>query len=772
DPETNNIVYMVHLRHRTASGLHEWQPRGTTGHTNLLVADLFPDTVYDVRIIATDGLLQSDPLIVENAFRTAAPDINHPPTPPVHLVVSEVGQTQARLQWDPSTDPETNNIVYVVHVRARVPTYEPHIIVAEWQPKGHTGDPHLLVTGLFPDTVYDVRIVATDGRLESHPLIVENAFRTKPRETPPPGEPGQLTVTNITDRGALLMWTPAPTTGDVVIAYNVELFGYFNNLTLAESWRVVGETTNLHFLLERLHPATRYTARIRAWAHATASPYHTLPEAFITSPSTNNTPPRMPGAIKVVEVGTNRAHFAWLPSEDKDGDGINYQLSLRQVIPGHTNHWMAPENTQHTGHTVTGLMPDTLYEARVRAGDGHAFSEWRFLENPFRTRPMHPVIIPPPHNIWADPAGVHDAHIHWTPVLLPEGMRVVYAAEIRPSAPSPSGTSTWHIIALTPEPLTIARNLQRSTSYDLRVRAFIHDITSDYLVRENAFTTLAGDGGPPPAPHEFKVSDITASGARVWWNSPDANGRGLSYFASLRPTNGDGNWYPSTQTSVNTIRWEDLTPGTPYDVRVRAWDGNLYSGWFTQEELFRTRPIGDTTPPAPHHIVASNITATAVTLLWQPVRTNGAVYEVQLRCRPDWHVGGEWVPQGRTTNSVMEIAGLTPRKVYDARVRTWLGAHHSEWETRLLAFRTLHLVDDIGTGESPEPAELQVERTDREFIFVFPNEDGVNYILEEGDTLGDWEESEDPLETQGGMSRASVQGDGRTRFFRVRRRNN
>ncbi|MFT5242080.1 MAG: hypothetical protein ACI9OU_002806, partial [Candidatus Promineifilaceae bacterium] len=140
-------VFEVWLRTRPANALApEWGYAGSARHTALDVIGLQPSTVYDIRVELSQNGVKGAYGIRENAFETLAPpDINHPPTPPVHLVVSEVGQTQTRLQWGPSTDPETNNIVYMVHLRHRTASG-----LHEWQPRGTTGHTNLLVADLFP----------------------------------------------------------------------------------------------------------------------------------------------------------------------------------------------------------------------------------------------------------------------------------------------------------------------------------------------------------------------------------------------------------------------------------------------------------------------------------------------------------------------------------------------------------------------------------------------------------------------------------------------
>jgi hypothetical protein len=615
--------------------------------------------------------------------------------------------------------------------------------------------------GLMPDTVYDVQVAATDGKAMSPWCLREFAFRTLPTSPGAPGMPGPIRVTNVTDRSALIMWGPAPSPAGVGLAYDVELRERAS--TGLADWHSAGETSNTVLTVTGLKPLTVYDVRVRAWAGGVPGPYRVLECAFKTHPSGDNFPPSPPSHLTFSEITSNSVRIAWAPSKDPDGDPLVYIVRVRPRIGSVPQEWSAG---RHTGETVllwTGLTPNTVYDVQVAASDGKVLSPWCTFESAFRTLPIGPQGPGMPGPIAVTNVTPTNAVVMWGPAVAPPDAVVGYELQLRTRINGIPGE--WWPAGETHETRKLVVGLRPCTVYDVRVRARANGVSSAWRMLENAFKTRPPENQPPSPPEKVEATDVTAGSVRIWWSaSRDPNGDRLLYFVALRLSDGTSPWYPAASTACLNMQWVGLQAGTAYDVRVQAFDGQLYSGWTVVEHAFQTLPEGDQTPSAPGEIIVSNVTHTSACLAWRPATGPDGValvYEVQIRARTNC-TSRLWKTVGKTADTGLKVEGLLPGVIYDVQVRAWAGDVPGPWRIRELAFRTLPLL----AGTDPR-SQMDATISFSEIIWAIPDDYQRDVVVEEADRIGDWTTSDQPVEDAGGMKRLTCPLSSDTHFFRI-----
>ena len=176
-----------------------------------------------------------------------APEDNEAPTWPAgaSLEADKVGPESMMINWPDATD----NLL-LKEYWLTINGGEPVVIDAQ-------AEPTYKLTGLIPDTVYDISVVAVDAK-NNKSVSLELSIRTLLEDKLAPTWPAgsRLTVRNIAADNADLLWTAADD--------NVEVTGYkvYNgDILLAET-----DAYQLH--ITGLIPATTYVFRIEAFDKA------------------------------------------------------------------------------------------------------------------------------------------------------------------------------------------------------------------------------------------------------------------------------------------------------------------------------------------------------------------------------------------------------------------------------------------------------------------------------------------------------------------------
>jgi hypothetical protein len=173
-PAGVRLVYQVQVRARPGVIPQAWRQVAETVELSVLIRGLSPATSYDVQVRAWAQTVPGLWALKERAFITLAPgEVNHPPARPAALEVSDLSPFGVHLSWGRSSDPDGDRVTYAVCLRSRIDG-----VARPWSRARETERPAIFWDGLRPDTVYEVRIRAWDGKAGSDWYIKEHAFVT------------------------------------------------------------------------------------------------------------------------------------------------------------------------------------------------------------------------------------------------------------------------------------------------------------------------------------------------------------------------------------------------------------------------------------------------------------------------------------------------------------------------------------------------------------------------------------------------------------------
>lgn len=377
DPNGDALFYLVWLRKRVNGIAQPWMPPHQTRTTSLVWDGLTSSTLYEVKVAASDGKVPGPARLKENAFTTLAGDgENHPPSTPRSMEFGPIAAHSVKIWWGLSTDPDNDPILYQISLRKRTEGE-----VSEWLPFKTSTANWLVWEGVEAESLYDARVRAYDGKSFSRWFVREYAFRTPP-ELNAPTRPGEITVSLVTVSSARVAWGAARGPLDATLVYEVQL----RPRREGAEWRTVAETTELFANVGNLPAGTMYDVRVRAWAKGIAGIWSVKENAFVTLRADEiNHPPGTPGPVEVVELTPFSVRMVWRAAVDPDGDRLTYSVCLRKRVEGVAQPWSPARETVRPGIVWEGLTPSTVYEVRIRAWDGKAYSDYYLKEQAFRT---------------------------------------------------------------------------------------------------------------------------------------------------------------------------------------------------------------------------------------------------------------------------------------------------------------------------------------------------------------------------------------------------
>uniref|UniRef100_W5KXC7 Tenascin Cb n=1 Tax=Astyanax mexicanus TaxID=7994 RepID=W5KXC7_ASTMX len=302
-------------------GLSEGQNHTLSGQEfSLAVIDLSPSTFYRVALY---GLYRGD--LLEPLFAEAITGLGTPRG----IRFSEVTDTSATVHW---TMP-----------RARVDSYRvTYVPVQGGSPMTITvdgGESHTVLPNLTPGVTYQVTVTAVKGLEESEP--------GSDRVTTALDKPRGLTVINITDTEALLLWQPTIATVDgYVITYSADTVPPVME-------RVSGNI--VEFEMNSLIPATEYTVKVYAVKEAAKS-------AATTTQFTTDVD--APQDLAASNIQTESAMLTWkAPRAEITGYILTYESAdgaVREVVLSPTS----------TSYNMGQLSASTEYNVRLQAISG------------------------------------------------------------------------------------------------------------------------------------------------------------------------------------------------------------------------------------------------------------------------------------------------------------------------------------------------------------------------------------------------------------------
>lgn len=216
--------------------------------------------------------------------------------------------------------------------------------------------------------------------------------------------------------------------------------------------------------------------------------------------------------------------------------------------------------------------------------------------------------------------------------------------------------------------------LAQHTTYYYRVRAYSADVNSNYSNEANATTPYT----TPAAPTNLTATAVSSSQIDLAWqdNSTVEMGFKIESMAGA-----EANWSQIALVAANVTSFSHsgLSQRTLYHYRVRAYNGDVDSGWSNESDA--TTPY--TTPPAPTALTAvavaalEGVSSPRIDLAWQ----HDCPVETGFRLERKTGSAGTWAQIAALGADVTSYSntGLSHNTAYYYRVRAYNVEVNSAW---------------------------------------------------------------------------------------------
>ncbi len=316
--------------------------------TNYVIDDLNPLTTYHVRLRAID--LAGNMSDFSQTTTGSTPRDTDPPTAPdnFRLKLSQDGRATLYAQWNKSSD-NFRVAGYSIDLSTS-PDYSTSV---NGYPNRIEGNVGTFIFGKdLPLRKYFSRIRAYDGAGNFSGYTVDRyAFE----DVQAPSVPVNLRISAYSEKELFLGWRDVP---DAYI-YSIEISTEPSFVPQLKKIMLSNET---RLFVDNLEPSTNYYARLRAIDQAL-----NFSDYSITVSTTTHARAIMPPKdLRLEAMGPDQLFLSWTaPNETLLGYFLDVAENdfFTKPVPGYTNKFI----NVVTSTTITGLKPDTMYYARLRA---------------------------------------------------------------------------------------------------------------------------------------------------------------------------------------------------------------------------------------------------------------------------------------------------------------------------------------------------------------------------------------------------------------------
>ncbi|XP_065507964.1 roundabout homolog 3 [Caloenas nicobarica] len=287
--------------------------------------------------------------------------------------------------------------------------------------------------------------------------------------------------------------------------------------------------------------------------------------------------PRPPSTPVVTNITQTSVTLSWKGNEDSNGTDVTSYIveAFSQAVGG---PWQTvATDVESDSHTVSGLVPDTVYLFLVRAVNAHGLSDPSGISEPVRTQAAPSPTSPglDPQEMQRDLARVA-VHLQ-EPVVLPPGtVRLSWTVE-RP----PPFLQGYRVLFRRRggrwEEARVARgergllltHLRRGQDYEVKVRPFFQQLHGPDSAVRTLRTPEAAPSGPP------RAVSVVGNGTSVrisWQPPPPAEQNGVIRDYQIWCLGNESRFHinQSVEGTVLATVLRGLVPGVPYRAEVAA----------------------------------------------------------------------------------------------------------------------------------------------------------------------------------------------------------
>ena len=354
------VIFEVQIRERAGEEVGEWRHEAETAKRGIHVDGLHPNTTYDARVRGWLGDKPGEWKIREAAFRTkqtgkedGQPDEGgedgQAGVPEIaQIKADDIGPRAGVAKWDLVHEMDAK-VGYDVQIRIRVEGK-----AEEWKHEAETAKNSIIIDGLKPDTLYEIRVRPWANKKAGEWKVLEHAFKTRKGEDGDgEGEKGDGGEHEDGNDGEGEKGDGNDGEGEKGDGGEHE-DGNDGEGEKGDGNDGEGEKGD-------------------GGEHEGGDDGES-PEA-----------PSQPGVIKVRKVTPNSALIHWGASKVQGETKAVYDVQIRQRLAGKPTEWRYVGESFKTEFAVGKLEPGTLYEVRVRAWANKTPGPWQIKEHAFTT---------------------------------------------------------------------------------------------------------------------------------------------------------------------------------------------------------------------------------------------------------------------------------------------------------------------------------------------------------------------------------------------------
>ncbi|KAL3115899.1 hypothetical protein niasHT_007199 [Heterodera trifolii] len=621
----------------------------------------------------------------------------------LNLRLTPLSPNEIRVQWEPPAVQRGTVVGYDISYRLKhrlaCPEEEPRDVSREWVTIYNYKDTDYTLTGLLPNSLYEVKV-----RARTTELGPEETREGATLQQPPSAPPLNLQRTYALERSLSFQWEPVECSQrhGQILAYEYEIIGQDD---WAKLERQIANTSETQVTIDGLTPFTKYVFRVRAYNAAGGGPATENLDVMTAKAKV----PLPPQDLVVTQEGVSWFVVSWLPPYPPYGPHDRYKLQYQLLnapdwqsieVDTRDRRLECPVQGPRLCFNITGLDQGQQYRVKVAAHiEGGSYGPYSLpvIANTLQVLPQAPLAI----ELIAKTD--HSLHIGWRPPLDPYGHITQYRLSWQSLARADQPRQSQLVDH--PQLQYLIDGLEPETDYNITlsagtVRGFGPEIWARF--RTDPFKVPSVLNAPiviPEGAHTLHVE---------WQGVHDAHGRVAGYIVEIR-TSDAPQWTemggvvrhePSRRTYKT--RLDGLEPDTLYFVRIKVVDNRQRVSDASPEAQGRTGCAPPTLPPTNVELT-SPVDWRHVRVSWQPPSKESWLCSA-IRYRIEYKNGTQPAREAEVPSGAVEYTLPSgPSTNWCVRVRGENGAGASPWSDEV-CLRT--------RGGAPgAPTDLRVEPT-------------------------------------------------------------